>query len=254
MRVSQGYLAVRTLCVVALAALMALGAMWAQQAPAHNPDTAELVARLRSDNAQVRSGAFESVRTDPVALRDARIKDALVDLLDRENHEPLSQSGEDEGYAEYISWLAETVAEVVDWSDPRQVCILANSVDLPDELANHGNVAVPCLLERYKNSPARFRGSVVAMLVQALSGGKSELDGATIAQTREVIVSGLRDPDHGVRGDTTAALGKFGGEDMIPALKESADSETSDDAGTRSLRRRTLRAIDDIEKRASAVH
>jgi HEAT repeat protein len=139
----------------------------------------------------------------------------------------------------------------VDWSDPRQVCILANSIDLPGELANHADAAIPCLLKRYNNSQARFRGSVAAMLVLALAKGKGELNAATAAETREAILKGLRDPDHGVKGDTIEALGKFGGEDMIPALRALADAETANDAGSRSIRRRTLQAIDDIEKRAS---
>jgi HEAT repeat protein len=88
------------------------------------------------------------------------------------------------------------------------------------------------------------------MLVQALAKGKGELDTATVAETQEIILSGLRDPDHGIRGKTIRALGKFGGDDMIPALRASADAETSNDAGSQSIRRRTLRAISEIEKRA----
>lgn len=239
----------RTALVSLIAVCATVSAASAQQTSASSAGQAELLAQLRSDNEQVRSGAFESIRTNPAALRDPKISAAVVDLLDRENHEPPSESGEDEGHAEYISWLAETVAKVVDWSDPHQVCILANSIDLSDELANHAKAAVPCLLKRYTNSPARFRGSVVAMLVQAQAKGKGELDAATVAEVREVVVSGLRDPDHGVKGETIRALGKFGGEDMIPALRATADAETSDDAGSRSIRRRTLQAIADIEKR-----
>jgi hypothetical protein len=165
-----------------------------QQTPAHKPGRAGLVAQLRSDNVQVRSEAFESVRSDPTALRDPEVRVALVDLLDRENHETPSESGEDEGYAEYTSWLADTVAKIVDWSDPHQVCILANSIDLPDELANHAKVAVPCLLKRYKNSQARFRGNVVAMLVQALAKGKGELDAATVAERKRSFSAGFAIP------------------------------------------------------------
>jgi hypothetical protein len=89
----------------------------------------------------------------------------------------------------------------------------------------------------------------VAMLVQALAKGKGELDTATVAETQEIILSGLRDPDHGIRGKTIRALGKFGGDDMIPALRASADADTSNDAGSRSLRRRTLQAIAAIQQR-----
>lgn len=232
-----------------LTTLMTLTAAWVQETPAHKPGRAGLIARLRSDNVQTRSEAFESVRSDPTALRDPEVRVALVDLLDRENHETPSESGEDEGYAEYSSWLADTVAKIADWSDPHQVCILANSIDLPDELANHAKAAVPCLLRRFKTAPAPVRGFVVAMLVQALSKGKDDLDPVTIRQVQAIILSGLRSPDHGIRGETIRAPGKFGGEDMIPALRASADAETSNDAGSQSIRRRTLEAIAEIQQR-----
>jgi hypothetical protein len=102
----------------------------------------EWIAELRSQDAGARSQAFERLRSDPVALRDPGVKAALVNLLDRENQVRLS--AEDEGYAEYRSWLSDTVAKVIDWNNPHQVCILANSVDLPDQLADHAKVTVPC--------------------------------------------------------------------------------------------------------------
>lgn len=111
---------------LALATLASLGSAWAQQAPASEPTTDRLIARLTSDDEQARNEALEFVRTHPAALRDVRV--AIVDQLDQANHEPPSKSGEDEGYAEYIGWLTQAVAEVVDWSDQRQVCILADGV------------------------------------------------------------------------------------------------------------------------------
>jgi HEAT repeat protein len=88
------------------------------------------------------------------------------------------------------------------------------------------------------------------MLVRVLAKGKGDLDAATVREIQEIILSTLRNPDHDVKGDTIRALGEFGGADMIPALRASADAETSNDAGSQSIRRRTLRAISEIEKRA----
>jgi hypothetical protein len=62
-------------------------------------------------------------------------------FLDRQNKEPIH--GEEEDFADDTSWLSDTVARIVDWNDPRQVCVLANSVDLPDQLGDHAKVAVP---------------------------------------------------------------------------------------------------------------
>jgi hypothetical protein len=72
----------------------------------------------------VRSEALDQLRTDPVALRDPKVKAALIDQLDRESQEPMYD--EEEDYASYLDWLADTVAKVVDWNNPRQVCVLAN--------------------------------------------------------------------------------------------------------------------------------
>jgi len=47
--------------------------------------------------------AFKQLRSDPTALRDPKVKAALISLLDRENREPVF--GEEEDYADYTSWL-----------------------------------------------------------------------------------------------------------------------------------------------------
>jgi HEAT repeat protein len=249
----------RTLFVFALATLMTLTAAWAQQAPAHKLSTTELIAQLRSDDAQVRSGAFESVRTDTVALRDPKVRAALIELLDKENHEATDSvkdqrhtkyigPGEDEAGSEYIGALADSVAKIVDWSSARQVCILADSVFPPPELAAHAKVAVPCLLHR-SNAPPPVRGYVVALLVQALSKGRGELDAVTIQAVRQIILSALHDPDDVVKIPTVKALGSFGGEDMIPALRNVAETDPDPSEGY-AIRKWAAEAIAAIQKRA----
>lgn len=163
----------------------------------------------------------------------------------------MTLSGEDDGYAEYLSWLADTVAKVADWSDRRQVCIFANSVDLPED---HVQVGIPCLLQRFKNAPALSRGNVVAMLVQALAKGRNELDAATIQTVQQSILGALHDSNDHVRADTVSALAKFGGEDMIPALEEVSKTDPSVDKLDHSLwiREYAAKAIAAIQKRATA--
>jgi len=214
----------RTMLVFLIAVCATLSAVSGQQTSTSSASRAQLLAQLRSEDSSVRSDAFEQLRSDPAVLRDPKVKAALVNLLDRENQETFS--AEEEDYASYVGWLSDTVAKVVDWKDPRQVCILANSADIPDELANHAKIAVPCLLRRLKkNVPHAFQGEVVAMMVQALAKGKKELDPATMQAARQATLSGLHDPDEGVRMDTVNALGKFGGEDMIPALRVVAEKD-----------------------------
>ncbi len=164
------------------------------------------------------------MRSDPAALRDPAVKTALVNLLDRENREAIA--GEEEEYAEYTSWLADTVAKVVDWNDPHQVCILADSVDLPDELADHARVSIPCLLRRYKNASSLMRGPIIATMVQALAKGERDLEPTTIQAVRDRIVSALKDRNTGVKIDVINALGEFGKADMILVLSEVAENDS----------------------------
>jgi len=164
------------------------------------------------------------LRSDPAALRDPAVKTALVNLLDRENREAIA--GEEEEYAEYTSWLADTVAKVVDWNDPHQVCILADSVDLPDELADHARVSIPCLLRRYKNASSLMRGPIIATMVQALAKGERDLEPTTIQAVRDRIVSALKDRNTGVKIDVINALGEFGKADMILVLSEVAENDS----------------------------
>ncbi len=251
----------RTVLEVVLAVFATAAAICGQQTPAHKPSRAELIAQLRSDDIQVRSEAFETVRTDTVALRDPKVRAALIDLLDRENHETSDSvkeqgdagyigSGEDESGSEYVGTLADSVAKIVDWSNPRQVCILADSVYPPDELADHAKAAVPCLLRRYKNAPSPFRGYVVAMLVQALAKGRGELDAETIRTVQQIILSALHDPEDVVKIPTVKALGRFGGSDMIPALRVVAEKDPDPSEGY-AIRKWAAEAIAAIQKRAA---
>jgi hypothetical protein len=118
-----------------IAATGAVTAVSGQQTSASSPSWANLLAQLRSNDSEVWSGAFDQLRLDPAALRDPKVKAALVNLLDRQNKEPIH--GEEEDFADHTSWLSDTVARIVDWNDPRQVCVLANGVDLPDQLGDH---------------------------------------------------------------------------------------------------------------------
>ena len=194
-----------------------------ENTPAEKSGSAELLSKLQSKDLTERYAALDALRSDPAALRDPDVKPALVNLLDRENHQTIS--GEEEEYAEYVSWLAETVAKVVDWNDPHQVCILADSVDLPDELADHAKASIPCLLRRYKNASSLMRGPIVATMVQALAKGEKDLEPTMIQTVQGKIVSALKDRNAGVKIDVIKALGEFGKADMILVLSEVAEND-----------------------------
>jgi hypothetical protein len=145
----------RSSVLLTLAASAMLTVAFGQQTPTA-PTRTELLAHLRSADSEVRSSALDQLRSNPAALRDPEVKVALISLLDHENHETFS--AEEEDYASYVDWLSDTVAKVVDWNDSRQVCILANSADIPDELANHAKIAIPCLQRRLKISSLPSEG------------------------------------------------------------------------------------------------
>jgi hypothetical protein len=246
----------RIILVSIIAASLTVTAVFGQRTSISSANRTNLLAQLRSKDPGVRSGAFDQLRFDPSALHDPKVKAALVSLLDRENKEPIH--GEEEEFADYTSWLSVTVAKIVDWNDPRQVCVLANSVDLPDELASHAKVSVPCLLRRLKNGLNRYapgpdisRGSVVAMLVQASAKGKTQLNAATMQTMRKITLNALHDPDDSIKVDTVKALGSFGGEDMIPALKVVAATDPDPGEGY-AIRRWAAEAIAAIQERAQS--
>ena len=220
-----------------------------QQTPAPSPNHEELLQKLSSDEPVVRNDALEQLRSNPDALQDPKIKIALVNLLHKENHVKFSE--DDEGYADYVAWLGEITARVVDWGDQRQVCILADGVYLQDELADHAKASLPCLLRRFSRAPDAYRGRVVAMIVQVLANGKNELEPATIQSTQETIRGALRDNDENVRADTVRALGDFGGTEMIPALEQVAKTDQAVDKLRHNfwIREYAVKAIAEIQKR-----
>jgi HEAT repeats len=237
----------RDLIVITLVIFVTHTPVWAQQAHGHKATRAELLTQLRSDDVEKRIEAYKQLKSDRAALQDPKVKAAFVDLLDRENQG--QTSGEEEDYSEYVSSLTDTVARTVDWRDTHQVCVLANSVDPPKELSDHAKVAVPCLLQKLQSSSAIARGATVASLVQALAKGKSELSTEINQTVTQIILSALRDPDETVKIPTVKALGQFGGEDMIPALRVVAETDP-DPAENYAIRKWAAEAIAAIQQRA----
>jgi hypothetical protein len=91
----------RICLAVILAAYITVTAVWGQQASSQKTNPAELLKQLSSGEPVVRNDALQQLHSNPDALRDPKIKIALVNLLDQENHVKFSM--DDEGYAEYVS-------------------------------------------------------------------------------------------------------------------------------------------------------
>jgi HEAT repeat protein len=220
------------------------------------PSVADLLAKLHSRHWSDRSDALDEIHSDEVALHSRRVQAALIDLLDQENQgkDTGGEEGGGEEFAEYFASLRGVVNSFADWNDPRQACILvyAGSDDYPpsaQQATAHARAAIPCLLKRSKSEVAIDRAIAGPMLVEAVQKARGTLDATTALSARQIILRDLQDPDAGVRSLTVDALGKFGGMDMVPALKEVAANDSSPEVDGHSIRKSAAEAIKQIQKR-----
>ncbi len=226
---------------------------------------AQLLRQLHSAHWADRAEAYEKLSSDSKALHNHRVQKELLDLLRRESGYIRSKPGDpepddipdeqDEALAAYIGYLGGTVASFADWSDPSQVCLLVHQDYDPEsrfaaELAAHGKVALPCLMQRFGSDIGLVRAEVAPVIVQALAK-TTGLDEKTIQAAKALILKALRDPEEADRINTIEALKSFGGEDVIPALKQIAETDPAAPAANGdSIRKRAAEAIAAIEKRA----
>jgi hypothetical protein len=224
-----------------------------------------LVSDLRSPEVQKRSAAYRKIAADNEALKRSEVKAALFDLLDPENQTlRRARAGSDnygESYGEYVSQLADTAAEIADWRDQRQVCILAHSPYDPDSdfasdlVIKGGTAVIPCLL-RMSQSGFGDRYQSIPLLVH-FSALASKESPAVQKQVRDAIMSGVFDSNVIVRQGMVEAIGKYGKEDMIPALQKIAESDPVSrrlDSGKLyfTVRESAINAIQSIRERTNA--
>jgi hypothetical protein len=228
-------------------------------------DLSLLLSDLKSPEAEKRSVAYTKIAADEDALKRSEVKAALFDLLDREN-QTLHRAKPDtdnyaESYGEYVSYLADTAAKIANWHDQRQVCILAHSPYEPDSefasdlVTKGGTEVIPCLLKMSQGGFGdRYQSIPVLTHCDALGSNESS---AIHQQVQDVIISGLRDPNVIIRQGTVEAIGKYGKQDMIPALHKIAESDpASIPRGDGQLyfpvRESAIKAIHSIQERTNA--
>jgi HEAT repeat protein len=256
--------------------IITMGAMvlpgWCQ-VPSGRPTASDVLATLQSQNWRERSRAIEEIYDNPDVLRSAKLQAVLLDLLDKENTEPdgssrdtqVTKPGDVEGgadeeeFAWYSSKLGEIVGSFVNWTDPRQACIMVKAawVDYRTsaaEAAARAKAAMPCILKTAEDRQTIYREIAIPMLVEALARGQGALDSKTIGKARQIILNDLHDSEAGLRSATVIALGNYGQADVIPALQGIASSdpafEKRDDGGKWFLvRDAAVKAIADIQKR-----
>ena len=240
----------------------------AQQNVSNKTGVVVLLTRLQSQSGEERSKAFEALRSSPAALKSPEVRAALLDLLDRENHERDTRllqaqnspqadkdEAEDEGYAEYYGHVLGAVDSFADWNDLRQACILADASYNDDsafaaEVADHATVTLPCLMKKSESAITLERIVTVPVLVKILGKANSTLEPKTALAARQIVLSALQDPDDAVRAFTVNALGSYGGKDMVTALRKVAETDpSSPDVDGSSIRKAAAQAIDAIQKR-----
>jgi hypothetical protein len=228
------------------------------QSQSEGPRVAALIAGLQAANWADRSDAYEQLRSDPAALRKPEVRSALLDLVDRENKadwskEPGYDPQYNESHAEYVAELGDTVDSFADWSDPRQVCILAHQAYEPDgafarKLAAVGQPIVPCLMQMAQSAASDDRYEAVPVLVQLRAKHRTLSTEAT-QKIRQATVAALHDTEVSVRISAIAALRDFGGQDMLEALQDVAVKDPSPEVDGQSVRKYATRAIAAIQER-----
>jgi len=207
-------------------------------------DQTKLLSRLQSDDWQKRAAAVDKLIGNRHARMTDEVKNALIDLFDRENQLVESTLRESnglegvsvkygEGYSEYYSTLAAAVDHVADYNDKRTLNILVHSSYNPDspfavKLASHGEAVVPMLLEMANSDLAPYRGKALGVLGEILKVEKYRairLPADTNEQVRQSLIRGTADQDVGVRMQAVQALGIAGGKDAVQLLERIAKSD-----------------------------
>ena len=202
----------------------------------------------KSRDVDRRVAAYEKIKTNQKALQRSDVKNALMDLLDRENlyvHKTLEdsdgQEGVGEGFGSYHDDLIQTVMKIADWHNSREVCVLARTEVEPGSrlasmLAKDGGATmVPCLLkiaqgDAFGHKDTAFmesddRTEAIPLLVEigAVAGDLSTADQdiASKSDNRRVARSGCRQfGSYRCTRSLTPALRA-----LIPALEDIAHSD-----------------------------
>jgi hypothetical protein len=236
-------------CVITAA--MVAGFSFGQDAPqSHRSDSTQLLADLRSNDPRARVGAFEQIRSNSAMLQDPSVRSALLDLLDLETREFNERVREGErrraehkegnpessdDNAMYMNDLLETVESFVNWHDPREVCLLAKegaALDSPDarEGATRAQVALPCLQQLSKSELFSDRSKAVRTSAALLAGAIGSLDPTTAEAMRQIVRLALHDHRVEVQWEAVESLERDGAPDMIPVLREFAESSPGPNA------------------------
>ncbi|MEN3335357.1 MAG: hypothetical protein V7641_4722 [Blastocatellia bacterium] len=224
------------LALFTVIAIFIVGVVFAMSQESDNQTI--LLSRLHSDIWQQRAATVEKLIANRNTDRYEVVKNALIDLLDRENHLIESTFRESnglegvsvkygEGYSEYYSVLADAVDQVADYSDQRTLNILIRGSYNPDspfamKLASYGEAPVPALLELAHGDFAPHRENALAILGEILKRDHLRIKRIPQEMREEIklsLVKGTSDEEFWVRSQAVQSIGKAGDKDLIPLLE-----------------------------------
>jgi len=188
-------------------------------------DQDSLLLLLRSNNWEQRAEAFNKLNLPKAAIESTEVKNALVDLLERENllvETTLRESGGQTGvsakygekYSEYYSHLLGIVESTADQGETRVLSVLVRSAYSPEspfalKLTRRGEEIVPILIDLSESTVSITRGRAFMMLGQVATGLRNKIPGRTMAQIREALTRGSSDNDENARTQAIQALSKM---------------------------------------------
>lgn len=203
-----------------------------------------LLSQLQSNDWQQRAAAAEKLIANRDAHRSEEVKQALIDLLDRENQLIESTLRESnglegvsvkygEGYSEYYSMILGDVDQLVEASDKRALKVLARGAYNPDsqlamKLANYGEDIVPTLLELALNDFASHRENALAILGEILKRGEltaKRIPNEMREEIKQALVRGTSDKEFWVRAQAVRSIGKAGDKNAIPLLEKILETD-----------------------------
>jgi hypothetical protein len=235
---------------------------------------ASLFQDIKSPDWMRRADGYAAMEQNQEGMRHSDVQKALVELLDRENHvlhQTLVESNGEVGvaikygedYGDYYSKLLNTVFDIADWNDQRQVCVVAQGGYDPASpfaaglVSKGGAIVASCLIKLAQSRYEFDRYQSIPVLVQ-LSAVIADLQPKVRDEIRQATISGLRDPSVSVRHVIVRAVGKFGTPELIPVLQDLARSDPysepiNDGKDQRfEIRELAREAVQSIQERAKA--
>lgn len=205
-------------------------------------------------------------------LQDPDVQSALLDLLDletREGNERVregermraehrddnSESSDDN--AMYMDDVLRTIESFANLRDARQLCLLMKAGAVvpktadAHENATRAQLAVPCLQQLSQSDLFMDRLKAAKISVHLLASSGDSLDPDTAAEMKKVVVLALHDKEFAVRIEAVDWLGRLGKPDMIPVLREIAESSSGTNATEEDIAvtKNAAKAITAIQQR-----